>query len=119
MSCLDWYVDVEDVALLHVAAVFDPTVSSERLQAWGCYRNFNDVIQILRSLPTSELLYDYIDDDGLKRGQQYSAFSRVLEIFERWKGKGQGRWKRFEDTVQESLETFQKDSIRQRAAEGL
>ena len=49
MAGPDWYVDVEDVALLHVASIFDE-FASERLQAWGMRRDWNDALREV-SLP--------------------------------------------------------------------
>ncbi|KAL2266656.1 hypothetical protein VTJ83DRAFT_6008 [Remersonia thermophila] len=98
-----WYVDVEDVALLHVAAMFDPDIASCRLQAWGCFRDVNDAMAVLERLDGTKV-YRRVGDDGVNRGQLYTSFTRVSEILRRWKGKGS--WKEFEDTVVESIGKF-------------
>lgn len=120
-----WYVDVEDVALLHIAAIFDERISNERLQAWGWYRDRNDAIDIMRDhtvLENRRILgnsfdfkkaweeaarrYPIILDDGPPCPQIYPSSARALEIFadERW--KGYGRWKEFEQTIRQSLAFF-------------
>ncbi|KAL1840809.1 hypothetical protein VTJ49DRAFT_7708 [Mycothermus thermophilus] len=98
-----WYVDVEDVALLHVAAIFDSDITSHRLQAWGCFRDVNDAIAVLERLDDKKV-YQRVGDDGVNRGQLYTSFTRVSEILFKWKGKGS--WKEFEDTVVESIKMF-------------
>ncbi|CAG8909345.1 unnamed protein product [Penicillium egyptiacum] len=45
-----WFVDVEDVARLFVVALLAPSVTSERLFAFGESTNWTDVVRILRQL---------------------------------------------------------------------
>ncbi len=103
----DWYVDAADVALLHIAAIFDPEIENDRLQAWGCHRDWNDAIAVLRNLgpgnPDVTLPF-FIGHDGVQRGRLYTRFARVSDILKRWNGAG---WKPFESTIAESVETFQ------------
>ncbi|KAK4153540.1 hypothetical protein C8A00DRAFT_33701 [Chaetomidium leptoderma] len=112
-----WYVDVQDVALLHVAAIFDPKVFGQRLQAWGCYRDWNnamevlqdienDDMKVLRKIENSTMRYPRIRGDGVTRGQLYAKYDQVGEILERWKGTGSSWWKPFEETVKESVYSF-------------
>ncbi|OGM43401.1 cinnamoyl-CoA reductase [Aspergillus bombycis] len=44
-----WFVDVEDAARLHVAAVLDGRVKSERLFAFATPYNWTDIVDILRT----------------------------------------------------------------------
>ncbi|KAF4495700.1 Aldehyde reductase 2 [Fusarium agapanthi] len=44
-----FFVDVQDVALVHVAAILDPKVKEARLQTWGHKAHWNDFLPILRS----------------------------------------------------------------------
>ncbi|KAH6854664.1 hypothetical protein B0I37DRAFT_422347 [Chaetomium sp. MPI-CAGE-AT-0009] len=120
-----WYVDVEDVALLHIACIFDERISNERLQAWGCYQDRNDVIDIMRShkimkarralgqefdfeKASAEVaqLYPIIADDEAPCGQLYTSSAKALGIFADHRWKGFGRWKEFEQTIRESLACF-------------
>ncbi|KAH6628045.1 hypothetical protein F5144DRAFT_495075 [Chaetomium tenue] len=120
-----WYVDVEDVALLHIASIFDERIRGERLQAWGWYRDRNDVIDIMRDhtiLEGRRMLgaefdfqkaweeaakrYPIIDDDGTPCEQIYPSSARALAIFADGRWKGYGRWKEFERTIRQSLAFF-------------
>lgn len=47
---IEYFVHVRDNARLHVAALLDPTVQSERLFAFAEQFNWNDVVGILRRL---------------------------------------------------------------------
>lgn len=50
ITATEWFVDVEDTARLHVIALLDPAVKSERLFAFAAPMNWTDVISILRKL---------------------------------------------------------------------
>ena len=43
-------VDVKDTARIHVAALLDPGVESERILAFGYPFNWNDVLAVLRKI---------------------------------------------------------------------
>jgi hypothetical protein len=120
LTCVaDWYVDVEDVALLHVAAIFDPEISGQRLHAWGSYRDWNDAIGILDEYdPESRERRSMIGNDGVVRGQLYTRASEVREALQRWKGadSSQPCWKTFEKTICESVDVFRRMSRGRRAA---
>jgi hypothetical protein len=92
------------VALLHVAAIFDPAISGSRVQAWGCFRDWNDACAALQNLEARKQAFPTLGDDGITRGQLYARITRVPDIFLRWKGKR--CWKGFEETIRESLELF-------------
>lgn len=47
---IEWYVDVQDTARLHVIALLDPDVKNERIFAFAGPYNYTDVIGILRKL---------------------------------------------------------------------
>lgn len=47
---IEWFVDVEDTARLHVAALLDGRVKSERLFAFATPYNWTDVVDILRKV---------------------------------------------------------------------
>jgi hypothetical protein len=46
----EWFVDVRDDARVHVAALLDPTVRSERLFAFAAPFNWTDIFGIMRKL---------------------------------------------------------------------
>lgn len=57
-----FFMDVKDVALIHVAAVLDPEVKNARLQSWGHSAHWNEVLSILRRLcPQRKFADDYPD----------------------------------------------------------
>ncbi|KAK4140033.1 uncharacterized protein C8A04DRAFT_32453 [Dichotomopilus funicola] len=119
-----WYIDVEDVGRLHVAALFDHTIKRQRLFAWGCLRDRNDAIQILRAHMVERIkrrggtMYDQekaeeaaavhypdIVGDTIGYGQTYTDTTNVMDIFERWKGfRG---WKAFETSVPECIARYE------------
>ncbi|KAK4034050.1 hypothetical protein C8A01DRAFT_19075 [Parachaetomium inaequale] len=142
-----WYVDVEDVALLHVASIFDE-FANERLQAWGSRRDWNDALNVLRAYHVGKLRKeaemsadwgeefdlgkaqeqalarypvirgDRNDNDGKnKRGQLSTDFTKVLDIFEKWKGAG--RWKLFQTSLRESLDLFEAYTAHTNGANGV
>ncbi|KAJ9232871.1 hypothetical protein C8Q69DRAFT_489074 [Paecilomyces variotii] len=59
-----WFVDVEDTARLHVIALLDPDVKSERLFAFAAPQNWTDVIGILRKLRPQRKLPDPPENEG-------------------------------------------------------
>ncbi|KAK4103023.1 NAD(P)-binding protein, partial [Parathielavia hyrcaniae] len=104
-----WYVDVEDVALLHIAAIFDPEIVGQRLHAWGSYRNWNDAIEILNEYdPESQDKRSFFGHDGAVCGQLYTRAPEVRQMLQRWKGtdSSQPCWKPFEKTICESVDVF-------------
>ncbi|KAK4247395.1 hypothetical protein C7999DRAFT_32172 [Corynascus novoguineensis] len=126
---MHWYVDVDDVALLHVACVYDETIKNgERIMAFGCYRNWNHAIEILHehyvknvreekeyndeefderaTREEAERRIPWVGEDGVKRGMLHANGTRMLEIMRRW--KDYEGWKQFEDTVEECVDLFEK-----------
>ncbi|KIV81050.1 hypothetical protein PV11_08503 [Exophiala sideris] len=60
-----WYVDVKDDARLHVAALLDPKVESERLFAYAGPFNWTDVVGILHKLrPDNEKIPKAPENEG-------------------------------------------------------
>jgi hypothetical protein len=102
-----------------VAAIFDPEISGQRLQAWGSYRDWNDTIDILNEYdPESSERRPLIGHDGVTRGQLYTRAPEVHEILQRWKGTDSSQlcWKPFEKTICESVDVFRRMSRGRRAA---
>ncbi|AEO54482.1 hypothetical protein MYCTH_106343 [Thermothelomyces thermophilus ATCC 42464] len=119
-----WYIDVEDAALMHIACVFDDTIQhGERIQAWGCFREWNSAIEILqereiekarkelgeqfdkKAREAAEKRYPFVGEDGVRRGMIYTNLRRISEICTRW--KDYPGWKQFEETVKECLDLFE------------
>ncbi|KAH8693804.1 hypothetical protein BGW36DRAFT_383771 [Talaromyces proteolyticus] len=60
-----WFVDVEDTARLHVIALLDPTVESERIFAFAEKFNWNDIVRILKELrPDNRSIPDPPGNEG-------------------------------------------------------
>ncbi|KAJ9604790.1 hypothetical protein H2200_010905 [Cladophialophora chaetospira] len=61
----EWYIDVIDCARVHVAALLDPAVKSERLFAFAGQFNWTDVVGILRDLrPNNKKIPDAPENEG-------------------------------------------------------
>ncbi|KAG7122570.1 NAD-dependent epimerase/dehydratase terH like protein [Verticillium longisporum] len=68
-----FFVDVKDIALLHVAAILDPDIKNARLQAWGHSQHWNDLLAVLRNLrPQEEFIPDYPDRSLLTISTDFS-----------------------------------------------
>ncbi|KEY63880.1 hypothetical protein S7711_10128 [Stachybotrys chartarum IBT 7711] len=92
-------VDVKDVGLLHVAAMLDGDTRSERIQAWGRYHTWNEVLDVLRKLYPR---HKFIDDfTGLPDLSLTTDESKPLALMKKWGGEGE--WRKFEDTVGDNL----------------
>lgn len=92
-------IDVKDVALLHVAAVLDPDVKNERIQAWGHKCNWNDILAAMRKLrPQHKLVSDFPNLGS----QNISTDSTLpLALLKKW-GNEDG-WRSLEKTVADNL----------------
>ncbi|KAK3347289.1 putative NAD dependent epimerase/dehydratase [Lasiosphaeria hispida] len=93
-------VDVKDAAQLHVAAVVDPEVKNERLQAWASNTNWNGLLAIMRrQYPDRK----FIDDlPGLGELSVTSDFTQPLGLLKKW--AGQDGWKSLEETVADNMD---------------
>ncbi|KAK0611386.1 hypothetical protein B0T14DRAFT_327074 [Immersiella caudata] len=93
-------VDVKDVALLHVAAALDPDVNSERIQAWGRHRTWNETLALLRQLFPN---HKFADD--LPNPPSFSITSDLtlpLALLKKW--GGQEDWRPIEETFLDNLD---------------
>ncbi|KAF5017801.1 hypothetical protein F66182_10241 [Fusarium sp. NRRL 66182] len=95
-----WFVDVKDVARLHVAGILDPELKSTRLQAWGHVAHWNDVLTILRELrPQRRFLADYPETFHIKTSTDQSESVAILN-----KWGGQNGWKSLMQTISEGID---------------
>lgn len=98
-----FYVDVKDVALIHLAAVLDPEVKSARLQAWGHSAHWNDILSILRKLrPQRGFVDDYPDLQHLKVSVDQTESLALLEKWscDRFSKNG---WTSLEESVRDNI----------------
>ncbi|KAH8678027.1 hypothetical protein BX600DRAFT_431336 [Xylariales sp. PMI_506] len=94
------HIDVKDVALLHVAAVLDPEVKNARMQAWGDYFNWNDMLHIMRRLYPDRKFID--DIPGLTKLAITADHSLPLALYNKW--GNQDGWRSLEETVADNME---------------
>ncbi len=90
--------DVRDTARLHVAALLDPTVQSERLFAFAGPYNWNDVIDILKKLrPENKEIPMAPEDEGRDLSDVHEASKRAEQLIRSFFGiKG---WINLEDSL--------------------
>ncbi|KAK3312254.1 hypothetical protein B0H66DRAFT_485641, partial [Apodospora peruviana] len=97
-----YHVDVKDVAELHVAAVLDPEVNGERLQAWAENTNWNEVLAVLRKqYPERDWLPDI---ESLPKDEKLSItahFTQPLALLKKW--AGQDGWISLEQTLKDNM----------------
>ncbi|KAK0719204.1 hypothetical protein B0H67DRAFT_485772 [Lasiosphaeris hirsuta] len=92
-------VDVKDVGLLHIAAMLNPDTRSERIQAWGRYHTWNEVLAVLRNLyPQRKFIDDFV---GLPDLSITTDESKPLALMKKW--GNQDGWNAFEGTVRDNL----------------
>ncbi|KAL6834347.1 hypothetical protein J3E69DRAFT_353629 [Trichoderma sp. SZMC 28015] len=79
------FVDVRDVALLHVAALLDPSIEGARLPAWGYEFNWNDILKILQQLDPGKALPAALDNPGEFNGT--ADVAQAKHALKRWGGQ--------------------------------
>lgn len=96
-----YYVNIVDDALVHVAALMYEDVKGERLFAFAHPYNWNDILGALRKLyPTRQ----FIDDvPGLGRDLSTVSNERAEELLRRITGHG---WTNLEDTIAASVKDY-------------
>ncbi|KAL3470491.1 NAD(P)-binding protein [Aspergillus californicus] len=63
--CPQWFVNVEDVARLHVIALLDPAVKGERIFGFASRFNWTDIISIMRKLrPDNRVIPNPPENEG-------------------------------------------------------
>lgn len=93
---------MKDVASLHVAAILDPEVNSQRLQAWAENCNWNDILAILRRLYPKRHFIDDLPD--MTKLSITSDFTLPLALLKKW--AGQSGWRTLEQTVKENTKSI-------------
>ncbi|KAK9427488.1 hypothetical protein V1505DRAFT_379982 [Lipomyces doorenjongii] len=89
-----WYIDAEDTALLHIAALTQEDVKNERLFGWAGTFNFNSWVDIFRELDPSKPWP--ADDPAQGHDLCKVNTTRELELLKRF---GQDGWTSFYDSV--------------------
>jgi hypothetical protein len=97
------YVNVRDVAILHVAGVLDPDVQNRRIHAWAVPFNWNDILAILRKLQPA---HKFVDDlPGMGQFLGTVDDSLALELLKKW--ANQDSWTSLEQGIQESIKAVE------------
>jgi nucleoside-diphosphate-sugar epimerase len=96
-----WFVDVEDTALLHIAGLTQEDVQNERLWGFANTFNFNSWLGVFRKLDPKQPWP--ADDPNQEHDLSKIDTSRELELLKRF---GQDGWTSFYDSVRRNcLET--------------
>lgn len=94
------YIDVRDVALIHVAAVLDPEISHGRIYAWAQPFNWSDILAIMWRLYPEKKIVDALPNMGQMIGTVDDSLG--LKFMKRW--GCQEVWTSLDDCVKENLE---------------
>ncbi|KAM0281981.1 hypothetical protein ACHAQK_010662 [Fusarium lateritium] len=94
-----FFADVQDIALIHVAAILDPNVKNGRLQTWGHKSNWNEFLPILRELrPQRDFIPDYSEIPNLKFSTDQS---KSVALLKKW--ADQDDWKPLRQIIIEAI----------------
>jgi len=96
-----YYINIEDNAWVHAAALLYPDVKGERLFTFAHPYNWNDILAVLRKAYPERKFIDDIPD----LGQDLSTVTneRAEELLKRVAGHG---WTSLEDSVKQAVEGF-------------
>ncbi|TVY86314.1 NAD-dependent epimerase/dehydratase, partial [Lachnellula willkommii] len=94
-----YFVDVKDVALLHVAAVLDPEVNNARLHIWGQHTSWTNIAAIMRKLrPQQKSIPQFPTPKTITISTDQSE---TLALVKNW--GSHGGWRPLEETVADNL----------------
>ena len=94
-----YYINVQDNALVHVAALLSPDVNSERLFTFAKPFNWNDILAIYRKNWPNHKFIDDLPDLG--QDLSHVANQRAEELLKRF-GQEKG-WKSLEESVKDAV----------------
>ena len=92
-----WFVDVEDTALLHIAALTQEDVKNERLLGFADTFNFNSWVSVFRQLDPSRPWP--ADDSAQEQDLSKAETTREVGLLKRF---GQTGWTSFHDSVRKN-----------------
>jgi len=98
-----WFIDVQDTARLHVAALIDPSCKGERLFAFAEPFNLNDILAILRRQNPGIKFMD--DREDLGRDLSDIPHHRAERLLRKYYGKG---FTKLRDSVKATVAGFSK-----------
>ena len=94
------YIHVREVALMHVAAILDPTVENARIHTWSDPFNWNQVLDIFRKVYPNRKFIDDLGGMGTIIGTVDDR--KGLELLKRWDGKD--GWTGLDEGVKDTME---------------
>ena len=94
------YINVSDVAVMHVAAILDPDVKNQRIFAWHTPFNWNLILATMRKLRPGHKFVDDLPDSEMLSGKVDDRLG--LKLLKKWAGKD--GWTSLEQGVKENLE---------------
>lgn len=95
----EWYVDPEDTALLHIAALTEDDVKNERLMAFGEQFSYNQMLDVFRKVVPDRKFLDKVEEAPPDQGTV--ANERSVELLKRL-GKKNG-FSTFEEGVTKTI----------------
>ncbi|KAI9767825.1 MAG: hypothetical protein M1839_004339 [Geoglossum umbratile] len=94
-----YFVNVEDAALLHMSALLDPEVQNERIIAWAAAWVWNDIFAIMRQVrPDKSTIFEDIPNEG--RDLSKVANTRGEKLL---RSLGRPGWASLEDSVKATI----------------
>jgi hypothetical protein len=94
------YINVRDVALLHVAAVLDPEVSYRRIHECAQPFNWNIILATMRELYPKKYFVDNLPNMGQLVGTVEDGLG--LQLMKKW--GGQEGWTSLVEGIKQNLE---------------
>jgi nucleoside-diphosphate-sugar epimerase len=94
------YVNVRDVAMVHVAAILDPEIKGERLFCWSKPITLNDILATLRRMYPSHQFIDDLPDQ--ERPRITKDDSLILSLLKKWADRDD--WISLEETIRDGME---------------
>ncbi|KAI9170597.1 Aldehyde reductase 2 [Paramyrothecium foliicola] len=97
-----WFVDVQDSARLHVAALANPNVENERIIAYAGHFTWNDVLRHARQIrPDHDWIENFVDED--RKDLSEIDNTRGTELL---KAMGRHGWTSLHDSLKLNLEAL-------------
>ena len=102
MCTVGYFVDVQDSALLHVAALILPDVKNQRIFAVSTPWNVGSLLQLLRGLYPQRK----IEGDATEVGVDQTVFKEAAKAEELLRRMGRKGWTDIETSVERNCESF-------------
>ncbi|KAK5709724.1 hypothetical protein LTR17_019544 [Elasticomyces elasticus] len=98
-SDTEWYINMTDVARLHLAAAFDATIVGQRFIASAAPFNWNEMIDVVQKLKPSAQVAPHYAEPNIDMGDNDNAPGETL-LKKWWDQEG---YTPFEETIRENL----------------